>query len=53
MGTKIYIEGYGYYTVEDTGGFPDGTIDIYLGDEDACWDFGVQHGHVYVLSYPE
>ena len=53
IGTKIYIEGYGYYTVEDTGGFPDGTIDIYLGDEDACWDFGVQHGHVYVLSYPE
>lgn len=52
MGTKLFIEGYGEFTVEDTGRFPYGTIDIYLGDPDECWEFGVQYGHVYVLSYP-
>ena len=40
LGTVLYIEGYGTFTVKDRGGMADNVIDIYLGDEDACWEFG-------------
>lgn len=42
LGTVLYIEGYGTFTVKDRGGPSMGNniIDIYLGDEDACWEFG-------------
>lgn len=40
LGTVLYIEGYGTFTVCDRGGMPNNVIDIYLGDPDACWEFG-------------
>ena len=51
MGTRLYIEGYGYYTVEDRGGFPRGVIDVYLRDHNKCVKFGRKHGvKVYVVK---
>ena len=51
MGTKLYIDGYGYYTVEDRGGFPRGVIDVYLGEHNTCVKFGRKHGvDVYIVK---
>jgi len=51
MGTKLYIDGYGYYTVEDRGGFNKGVIDIYLADHDTCVKFGRKHDvDVYIIK---
>lgn len=50
LGTKLYIEGYGYYTVEDTGGMASNVIDIYLGDPAACLNFGVASANVYIVN---
>jgi len=50
MGTQIYIEGYGYYVVEDRGGMPGNGIDIYMGDPDTCINFGRQYANVYIVN---
>lgn len=50
LGTKLYIEGYGIFTVEDRGAFPKKTIDIYIGDKDKCIAFGRRKAKVYILS---
>lgn len=50
LGTQIYIEGYGYYVVEDTGGMGGNVIDIYLGDPGACIQFGRQGANVYIVN---
>lgn len=50
LGTKIYIEGYGTYTVEDTGGMGNNVIDIYLGDAGECVQFGRQNAQVYIVE---
>lgn len=47
LGTVLYIEGYGTFTVCDRGGMADDVIDIYLGDPDECIEFGVQYAEVY------
>lgn len=44
LGTVLYIEGYGTFVVKDRGGMPNNVIDIYLGDPDACWEFGRKYG---------
>lgn len=47
----IFIEGYGDFYVCDTGGMSSNTIlDIYLGDVDACYQFGVREANVYVYE---
>ena len=51
LGTKLYIEGYGIFTVDDRGGFPMGVIDIYLGDRKTCIRFGRRKAHVYVIEW--
>lgn len=50
LGTQIYIEGYGTFTVEDRGGMGSNVIDIYLGDVSACYDFGVRSAAVYIVG---
>lgn len=49
LGTVLYIDGYGTFVVKDRGGPSMGydVIDIYLGDADACWEFGVRTAEVY------
>ena len=51
LGTKLYIEGYGIFYVDDRGGFPMGTIDVYMGDKMKCKQFGRRKAHVYVLAW--
>ena len=50
MGTKIYIDGYGEYVVEDTGNMADNVIDIYIGDHNRAWNFGRQSAKVYLIK---
>lgn len=51
LGTKLYVEGYGYCVAEDTGGLIKGNrIDIYLDSEAECQDWGVRNVSVYILQ---
>ena len=43
IGTELYIEGYGYRTVEDTG-VPQGTIDVLVSDNETADILGVKRG---------
>ena len=47
LGTVIYIEGYGTFTVCDRGGMGNDVIDIYLGDPYECELFGIRYAEVY------
>jgi uncharacterized protein YabE (DUF348 family)/3D (Asp-Asp-Asp) domain-containing protein len=54
-GTMLYIPGYGYGRVEDTGGFVNGAggsnmIDLYMGSEAQCNAWGRQTVTVYILK---
>lgn len=46
----IEIEGYGTYYVHDTGGMSSNVLDIYMGDYDACVQFGRRSANVYILD---
>ncbi|HEX5267049.1 MAG TPA: 3D domain-containing protein [Acidimicrobiales bacterium] len=51
LGTKIYIDGVGYRTADDTGGSVTGHhIDIWESSYSACADFGRQYRDVHQLS---
>lgn len=50
LGSRIYIEGYGEYVVEDRGGMADNVIDVYMGDYDTCIQFGRQTANVYLVE---
>ncbi len=52
MGTKLFVPGYGFGRVEDTGGFSAGTIDVFLPGRSSCtcasdWNTGTRT--IYVL----
>ena len=50
-GTWIYIEGYGTYRVEDTGGaLGSSTIDIFFDEHWQCEQFGLRSAAVYLLD---
>ena len=50
MGTVVYIEGYGTYTVCDRGGMPDYVIDIFMDSEGECIEFGRRGADVYIVD---
>lgn len=51
LGTKLYVEGYGYCVAEDTGGLIKGNrIDVYFNSEDECITWGVKNVTVYILD---
>ncbi len=51
LGNKVYIEGFGDFIAEDTGGAIKGNkIDIYLNDHSRCYALGVARASVYVMS---
>lgn len=51
MGTKLYIDGYGYAVAGDTGGGIKGNkIDLYMDTVKECLNFGRRNVDVYVLN---
>lgn len=49
FGTTLYIEGYGYYVVEDRGNFGEKVIDIAAPNHDACYNLTNIGVNVYVV----
>lgn len=50
-GTEVYIEGYGYYVVEDTGSFKNNTIDIACNSHEECYSItNLQGVAVYLVE---
>lgn len=52
LGTQVYIDGYGYYVVEDCGAswHGDNWMDMYLGDVNACYQWGIKYLDVYLVE---
>lgn len=51
LGTKLYVESYGYCVAEDTGGLIKGNrIDLYFDSEAECIDWGVRDVIVHILE---
>lgn len=51
LGSTVYIEGYGYYIAEDTGGAIKGNrIDIFLMDYNKAIRLGRPYANVHVLG---
>lgn len=50
MGSRIYIDGYGEYVVEDRGGMASNVIDVYMGDYNTCIQFGRRTADVYLIE---
>ncbi|MCK4447003.1 MAG: 3D domain-containing protein [Candidatus Marinimicrobia bacterium] len=57
LGQKIYIEGVGYFSVEDTGPFTESNfhfdiwnLDIYKEDYEQAKEWGIKRIKVYVLG---
>ena len=53
LGSKVYVEGYGYAIAADTGGAIKGNkIDIYLNSSSECNDWGRRSVKLLVVAYP-
>jgi len=51
MGSKVYVEGYGYAIAADTGGDIRGNrIDVFFSTLRQCTDWGRKPVHIYVLN---
>lgn len=51
MGSKVYVEGYGYAIAADTGGAIRGNkIDVFFPTLRQCIDWGRKSIHIYVLQ---
>ncbi|NRU36276.1 3D domain-containing protein [Clostridium beijerinckii] len=53
LGSKVYVEGYGYAIASDTGGAIKGDrIDIYINSSNECDSWGRRSVDVLVVAYP-
>lgn len=52
LGTRVYIDGVGYRTVEDRGAswHADNWMDLYLGDVSACMQWGIRYVSVWIVE---
>lgn len=51
LGTKVYVEGYGFAIAEDTGGAIKGSkIDVYFNSYNESINWGVKSVNVYILK---
>lgn len=51
LGTRMWVEGYGYGTAQDTGGLIKGNIiDLFMDTEKECWKWGRRKVKVYILN---
>ena len=49
FGTTLYIEGYGFYVVEDRGYLGNNIIDIACPTHEACYDITARSVNVYIV----
>ena len=49
FGTRLYIDGLGYFTVEDRG-VDDNCIDVFVGSHDDALNYGLQYRDVYLVG---
>ena len=49
FGTRLYIDGLGYFTVEDRG-VDDNCIDVFVNDHDEALNYGLQYMDVYLVE---
>lgn len=53
LGSKVYVEGYGYAIASDTGGAIKGNkIDLYMNSLEDCHSFGRRTVVVHLVAYP-
>lgn len=53
LGSKVYVEGYGYAIASDTGGEIKGNkIDLYMNSVQDCFAFGRRTVTVHLVAYP-
>lgn len=53
LGTKVYVEGYGYAVAADTGGAIKGNkIDVYFNSKSECTSWGRKQVQVKIIAYP-
>lgn len=51
LGSKLYVEGYGYCEAQDTGGAIKGDrIDVFLDTKEQCFEWGRKIVQVYLLE---
>lgn len=53
IGSKVYVDGYGYAVAADTGGAIKGNkIDVYFDSEGECSSWGRKQVQVVIVAYP-
>jgi len=53
LGSKVYVDGYGYAIAADTGGAIKGNrIDLYLNSSSECNSWGRRSVNLLVVAYP-
>lgn len=51
LGTRLYVEGYGYAIAADTGGAIKGnTIDVFFNSSSEVYNWGVRYVNIYILK---
>lgn len=50
LGTEVYIEGYGFYRIDDTGGMSNNVIDIAAPSHDVCYTLTNNSVNVWIVS---
>lgn len=51
LGTRMWVEGYGYGIAQDTGGLIKGNIiDLFMNSEEECWRWGRRKVTVYLFK---
>ena len=53
LGTKVYVEGYGYAIAHDTGGvIKNNKIDLFMNSSKEAYTWGIKNVNMYIISYP-
>lgn len=53
LGSKVYVESYGYAIASDTGGAIKGNkIDLYMNSLQECYSFGRRTVILHIIAYP-
>jgi len=53
IGSKVYVDGYGYAIAADTGGAIKGNkVDLYFNSEGECSSWGRKQVQVKIIAYP-